>query len=115
MDQVSILDLEQFTNAQVGAAAKALILTWLISADEVAAGEPVDKLELGVVDLLRSQAQQQDTEYDCHVCGFADNVDPMRHDADVPVTPEAVAATQAATVLALLVARVVEQLRGQVT
>ena len=79
---LSTSDLESMSNEHVGAACKALILTWMITADEIRENEHVGKLDDGYDALLQDQGEGRDTEFDCHLIGYNDLVSAKRHDAD---------------------------------
>lgn len=105
--KVGIHQLEQLTNEQVGAAAKALLLTWMIAGDLQQIGEPEEKLEHGIVSLLHDQALDRDTEVIVHAIGYIDRLPAESHDMDVPQTPEHEASVAAARLVAKIMARII--------
>jgi hypothetical protein len=106
--------LEQLSNEAVGAAAKALILTWAITAEEVLDGEADEthKVAGGVAPLLRDQAEDRDTELTIHSIGYASMTPGTHHDHDSPQTPAEHDAVVAHMLLARCLAEIVEALQG---
>ena len=95
--------LEQFSNEQVGAACKALMRAWVVTADECREGESLPKLINGFDDLLELQGMLRDTEFNMHLIGYCDNPGRSQHDRDQFETTEHHYTAQAGKALTTLV------------
>jgi len=106
----TIDQLEQVPNHHLGAATKALLLTWLQVAEEIRIGESPMKLEAGVLNLLKAQEAGKDTELEIHGIGYLDEPNAMTHDRDVAATFAEERALEATHMLAGVVAQLLAAL-----
>lgn len=109
-EYLSMADIEAMSNEHVGAACKALLMTWLITADELREGEQPSKIELGIKWLLGSQALGQDTELVMHQIGFCDHEPGDQHDRDQPDMQDHLLTIAAGNEINRLVAYIVHHL-----